>query len=80
MLHGITYADEEICEDDKGQMTVRLWRPVMKNGIIEFIRPEDCDPGLKRHIREMPIKPFGTDYDNISGITEFEGGAMDELE
>lgn len=40
MYHGITYADEAILPEDKGKMTVRFWRPVMKKGgIIEFIRP-----------------------------------------
>ena len=80
MLHGFTYADEAICEEDKGQMTVRLWRPVMKNGIIQFIRPENCDPALKRHIREMSIKPFGHGLGNFSGVDEFEGGSANELE
>ena len=38
MVHGITYADET----DTGQMQERFWRPVMENGIIKFIRPEEC--------------------------------------
>ena len=50
MYHGITYAEEAILEEDKDQMTVRFWRPVMKKGgIIEFTRPEECTE--KRHIR-----------------------------
>lgn len=65
MFHGITYADEAINEDDKGKMTVRFWQPVMKNGIIDFIRPEECT--MKRHIKDMEIKPFGEEYNNFCG-------------
>ena len=68
MLHGFTYADEAILEDDKGQMTVRFWAPVMKNGIIEFIPPDECT--IKRHIRKMEIKPFGVEQGNFSGLDE----------
>lgn len=32
MYHGITYADEAVLEEDKGKMTVRFWKPVMKKG------------------------------------------------
>lgn len=78
MLHGITYPDEAINEDDKGLMTVRLWNPVMNNGVIDFIRPEECT--IKRHIREMPIKPFGKEHKNFTGLDEFSGGDIDELE
>lgn len=78
MLHGITYADEAVCEDDKGHMTVRLWQPVMKNGIINFIRPEKCT--IKNQIKEMPIKPFGQELNNFSGADEFRGGEEIELD
>lgn len=78
MYHGITYADEAVNDDDKEMLTVRLWQPVMENGIIEFIRPEQCE--LKRHIRKMPIKPFGESYGNFIGLDEFIGGDIGELE
>ena len=68
MLHGITYADEAVNEDDKGLMTVRFWQPVMKNGVIDFISPEECT--VKRHIKEMEIKPFGKEHGNFSGLEE----------
>ena len=68
MYHGITYADEAVLPEDKGKMTVRFWKPVMKKGgIIEFIRPEECIQ--KRHIREMERKVFGKD--NFTGLKEF---------
>lgn len=68
MYHGITYADEAVLEEDKGKMTVRFWRPVMKHGVIRFIRPEECKD--KRHIHDMKIKEFGSR--NFSGAEEFE--------
>ncbi|MBD5145570.1 MAG: type I-C CRISPR-associated protein Cas5 [Ruminococcus sp.] len=78
MLHGITYADEAVCPEDKGKMTVRLWQPVMKNGVIDFIRPEECT--IKRCIREMDIKPFGKLQGNFIGAEEFGGGDVIELD
>lgn len=54
--HGITYADEAVLQEDKGKMTVRFWTPVMKKGIIQFCRPEECP--TKRHIRAMEMKKF----------------------
>ncbi len=42
MEHGFTYADEAICKEDMGKLTLRLWQPVMENGVIHFTRPEDC--------------------------------------
>ncbi len=77
MYHGITYADEAINEDDKGQLTVRLWNPVMKNGKIDFIPPEECT--IKRHIKAMNIKPFGREQGNFTGIEEFSEEELDEL-
>lgn len=82
MYHGITYPDEAILDEDKGQMTVRFWHPVMRNGVIDFISPEECT--IKRHIRKMPIKPFGAQQNNFSGLCEEElvritEGVQDEL-
>lgn len=67
MYHGITYADEAYSEETKNMMTVNLWSPIMKNGIIEFIRPSAC---IHKPIHEMKIKLFGED--NFLGCTEFE--------
>lgn len=77
MYHGITYADEAENTEDKGKMTVRFWEPVMKNGVIDFIPPNCCT--IKRHIKDMPIKPFGHEHTNFIGLDEFEGGELDEL-
>lgn len=50
-------------------MTVRLWYPVMKKGVIEFVPPEQCP--VQKAIRDMEIKPFGGELDNFSGLREF---------
>jgi CRISPR-associated protein Cas5d len=65
MYHGITYADEAYSEETKGKMTVRLWHAVMRNGIIDFIPPEKC---IHRPIREMNVKPFGKEFDNLNPV------------
>ena len=52
MLHGFTYPDE----DGSGQMSERLWQPVMKDGVVNFIRPEECP--VVRPIRKQRVKRF----------------------
>jgi len=69
MYHGITYADEAYSEETKGKMHVRLWKCVMKKGIIEFLPPEKC---THKYIRDMKIKPFGEECGNFSVISEEE--------
>ena len=59
MYHSIIYCDEAINEEDKGKMTVCFHTPVMKNGQIDFIRPEQCT--IKRHIRDAKQKVFDTE-------------------
>lgn len=79
--HGVTYADEATLPEDKGQLTVRFWQPVMVNGVIHFARPDEIPEEHKRHIRKMDIKPFGEEHENFSGLDEFDfadGG--DEVE
>ena len=72
MYHGITYADEAYSEETKGKMTVNMWNPVMRRGVIKFPRPEDCP--VHKTVREMEMKPFGKNIGNFAGLTEFEGG------
>lgn len=53
MVHGISYPDET----GRNELEVRLWQPVMKKGVIEFIRPEEC---LEvRKVKKMAPKKFG---------------------
>lgn len=75
MYHGITYADEAVLPEDKGYMTVRFCRPVMRSrGIVEFLRPEECKD--KRQIRPMAMKSF--ERDNFTGLDEFADREFDD--
>ena len=42
MVHGITYSDEAVRENEKKHMTIRLWNAYMKDGVIRFPEPEEC--------------------------------------
>lgn len=67
MLHGITYPDTAVREQDQDKMTIRLASIVMDNGVIHFQRPEECV--LTRQIKKMKMKDFG--QDGFSGLEEF---------
>lgn len=69
MYHGLTYADEAYSEETRGRMTANFWRPVMRNGVIVFPRPEECP--MHKTLREMEMKPFGEEFGNFSGSREF---------
>lgn len=62
MVHGINYPDET----GRNQLEVRLWNPVMKNGVIQFIRPEQCTQ--IRTIADMEPKRF--DATNVASADE----------
>ncbi|MDO5853441.1 MAG: type I-C CRISPR-associated protein Cas5c [Thermoplasmata archaeon] len=53
MFHGFDYADET----GRGELAARFWNPEMRNGVIEFIRPEEC-PTVK-HVRDYKPKTIG---------------------
>jgi CRISPR-associated protein Cas5, subtype I-C/DVULG len=69
MVHGINYPDET----GRNQLEVRLWQPVMRNGVIKFIRPEECT-----QVRVLsPMEPKS--FDKITSVDELhaqidEGG------
>lgn len=69
MYHGITYADEAYDDKTRGKMTARFWRPVMENGVIQFLPPKDCPH--HKVLRDMAQKPFGEALDNFTGLREF---------
>lgn len=69
MVHGITYPDEQ--REKKDIMSVRLWTPIMRGGIIDFIRPEECT--IVRDIGKRSTKSF-KQGENFIGLAEFEGG------
>lgn len=63
MFHGFDYPDET----GENMLKARFWRPVMKNGIIEFNRPEQCD--IVKPIHPMKPKVF-VQGENFSGLQE----------
>lgn len=52
MVHGINYPDET----GRDQMEVRLWNPIIKDGVIEFPKPDECSH--VRPVKEMKPKQF----------------------
>lgn len=61
MFHGFDYPDEI----GRSEFYARFWRPTMENGVITFLRPEQCD------IRKF-IRPMKADPPNTSGVEEPE--------
>lgn len=59
MVHGFDYPSET----GEEKLRVRLWNPVMKNGIINFQRPEQCT--IVRDVRDMEYMAIDT-----SGLDE----------
>jgi len=70
MLHSFGYPDE----NGEDELTVKLWNPVMKDGIIKFIKPEECT--TVRSIRKFAPKEF--DETNVQKVddlyNELKGG------
>lgn len=56
MFHSFVYANEAVLPEDEGYLTAKFWHPVMKDGVIEFIRPEECP--VSRRLREDEVKEF----------------------
>jgi len=52
MFHGFDYPDEI----GKNELYSRFWNAIMKNGILEFPRPEACT--VSRFVRPMQPKQF----------------------
>ena len=64
---GFNYPDEALSGEEKGLFKANFWTPVMKKGVIDVIRPEECS--INRIIREMDIKEFILGNDML-GIEE----------
>lgn len=77
MFHGTTFASEAIRPEDKDKLTVRFWNAQMKNGIIDFIRPEDCP--IQRYVRDDFVYPFGEDKEVVD-IDAIERELAEETE
>lgn len=65
MVHGFNYPDET----GTNELAIRLWMPVMRNGVIHFPRPEECN--LVRHIKKMERKEFSEDsIEDVESLTK----------
>jgi CRISPR-associated protein Cas5d len=65
MVHGFNYPDET----GRNQLEVRLWNPIMKNGVIRFIRPDECTN--VRVIQKMKPKTFNsTNLESVELLNE----------
>lgn len=70
MLYGFTYADEAYSPETQNKLTEHLWSPVMRHGVIEFPRPEECL--IHRTLRSDSPTVFCKGK-NFSGVDEMEG-------
>ncbi len=59
MIHGFDYPDES----GKDELGIRFWYPKMIDGIVDFIKPEECE--IRRKIKKMNPNPPRT-----SGLLE----------
>lgn len=67
MFHGFDYPDET----GTTELHSRFWRPVMKEGVVEFVKPEMCP--VRKFVREMIPNP-------PSSVGVREEGLLDELD
>ena len=65
MFHGFDYPDET----GVSELHSRFWHAVMKRGILEFPRPEQCD--TRRFVRTMEAKEFALG-DNLFDVASEE--------
>lgn len=61
MVHGIDYPDET----GRDELGVRLWNVVMKQGVIEFPRPDD-ETLVRRSLHKLKAKQFS--LNNIESV------------
>lgn len=64
MFHGFDYPDET----GESKLETRFWRPKMINGVVRFVRPEQC--GIRKFIRSMQPKQFQPGRNLIKVETE----------
>lgn len=61
MFHSFAYPDET----GTNELHTRFWHATMKNGVLEFPRPENCP--ISRFVRPMTAKQF-TQGDNLLAV------------
>ena len=64
MFHGFDYPDEI----GKDEFYARFWRPKMINGVITFLRPEQCE--IRKKVRTMKAQPPATVGAEETGLLE----------
>jgi len=67
IFHGFDYPDET----GNGKLYARFWRPTMKDGVVQFDRPEACS--IRKFVRPMTIKAFGRGENLLSVDDEAMG-------
>jgi CRISPR-associated protein Cas5d len=65
MFHSFAYPDETGGDN----LESLFWQATLKNGILQFQRPEAC--AVRRVVRPMSVKPFGID-DNLQAVEQTE--------
>lgn len=72
MFHGFDYPDEL----GKNELHARFWRPKMIDGNIDFIRPDECLPELRKIVRTMKankLESVGLEEEGLlEGFEEWE--------
>jgi CRISPR-associated protein Cas5d len=66
MFHGFDYPDET----GENKLSTRFWRPTMADGVIRFIRPEECT--VRKFVHDMEPKRFDAGKNLRSVISEAE--------
>ena len=72
MFHGFDYPDET----GGNNLHTRFWQPTMVNGVIRFIRPENCK--VRKFVRKMSVKKFEQGQ-NLLGVESEESLSLREL-
>lgn len=66
IFHGFDYPDES----GRNELATRFWRPTMIDGVIRFIRPEECS--IRKVVHGMTAKPFAVGKNLLDVTTEAE--------
>lgn len=72
MFHGFDYPDES----GENKLYARFWQPKMINGVIRFVRPEECQ--ARKFVRDMSAKAFGMGQNLLSA--EVEAAELEGME
>lgn len=71
MFHGFDYPDEV----EEGKFYARFWRPIMKDGVVDFPHPSDSSRMVRKFIRNMEATPPKTSGLNEEGLLgNYTGG------